>query len=65
MDSSRMNSMLMLALHTAETGEWFERSASDFRDDEEYEMYVMTAAEIIKFNEDNPGKSVVWMVPND
>ena len=45
--------------------EWFERSASDFRDDEEYEMYVMTAAEIIKFNEDNPGKSVVWMVPND
>lgn len=65
MDSSRMNSMLMLALHTAETGEWFERSASDFRDDEEYEMYVMTAAEIIKFNEENPGKSVVWTVPCD
>ena len=24
MESSRMNSMLMLALQTAETGEWFE-----------------------------------------
>jgi len=65
MDSSRMNSMLMLALHTAETGEWFERDKPDFRDDEEFEMYVMTAYEIIKFNEEHPGEKVVWTVPCD
>lgn len=63
MESSRMNSMLMLVLHTAETGEWFERDKPDFRDDEEFEVYVMTAYEIIKFNEENPGKKVVWTVP--
>lgn len=39
MESSRMNSMLMLALHTAETGEWFERDKPDFSDDEEFEKY--------------------------
>lgn len=65
MESSRMNSMLMLALQTAETGEWFERDKPDYRDDEEFEMYVMTAYEIINFNEKNPGKKVVWTVPCD
>ena len=65
MDSSRMNSMLMRALHTAETGEWYDRSSPNFRDDEEYEMYVLTAYEVIRFNEENPGRPVVWDVPCD
>ena len=55
-ESSRMNTMLMLALHTAETGEWYERNAPDFRSDEEFETYVLTAYEVIKFNEENPGE---------
>ena len=65
MDSSRMNTMLMLALHTAETGEWYERNAEDFHNDEEFETYVLTAYEVIRFREEHPGEDVVWTVPCD
>lgn len=64
-DSSRMNTLLMLAMQTAETGEWYDRKTFDFRNDEELETYVITAYEIIQFNEENPDKNVVWNVPGD
>ena len=58
MESSRMNTIMGMAMATAYTsGIW--KNEEDFEDAEEWRMYERTVKEMIAMKES--GKQVVWM----
>ena len=58
MDTSRMNTIMGMAMHTAyHSGEW--KTREDFENDEEWDVYSGMVKEMIAMKES--GQQVMWM----